>query len=45
MSVALAQRQFDVAQQIHLDLHTSNEQFATWMLGIKRLIDMARAFA
>jgi len=43
--LALAQRQFDLAQQIHLDVHTSNEQFANWMLGIKRLIDMARAFA
>jgi hypothetical protein len=43
--VALMQRQFDVAAQIQLDLHTANEQFSTWMLGIKRLIDMARAFA
>ena len=40
---ALAQRQFETALQIRLDLHTAHEQYATWMLGIKRLIDMARA--
>ena len=45
LMVALMQRQFDVAAQIQLDLHTANEQYSTWMLGIKRLIDMARAFA
>jgi hypothetical protein len=39
---ALSQHQFDLAQQIHLEIHTSHEQFATWMVGIKRLIDMAR---
>jgi hypothetical protein len=39
---ALSQHQFDIAQQIHLEIHTSHEQFATWMVGIKRLIDMAR---
>jgi protein transport protein SEC31 len=42
---ALAQRQFEVALQIHLDVHTTNERFSSWMLGIKRLIDMARALA
>jgi len=42
---ALSRREFETALQIRLDLHTAHEQYATWMLGIKRLIDMARALS
>jgi hypothetical protein len=41
--IALSRRDFETALQLRLDLHTANEQYATWMLGIKRLIDMSRA--
>jgi hypothetical protein len=43
--LAIPQQHFDLASQIYLELLTANEQYANWMIGIKRLIDMARALA
>lgn len=41
---ALAQRDYDTALQIHLDILTSRSgECGQWMVGVKRLIEMSRA--
>lgn len=43
LSQALAAKDFDGAQQLHLELLTTKpEECGQWMVGVKRLIEIAR---
>lgn len=46
MFTALQKRDYDTAQRIHVDLVTTRyEECGSWLMGVKRLIDNAKATA